>query len=176
MRIILSHGQESGPGATKIQALAALAKQVGIQALTPDYGTTAPAYTRIEQLVQLATAGTGPLILAGSSMGAYISGMASLQCDVAGLFLMAPPVFFDGKEPALRLRAPFNTILHGWHDELIDPSEVYALSRAYSAKLVMLDDSHRLQDSIPEMQFEFSLFLKQVMLSVANAMSGADET
>ena len=48
--------------------------------------------TRLRRLVERAAiARQGPVVLAGSSLGAYISAIASLQVPVAGLFLMVPP-------------------------------------------------------------------------------------
>ncbi len=160
MRIIISHGQESGPGSSKVQALANAARLVGLNSQTPDYGTTRPASERIAMLLAIIGESKEATILAGSSMGAYISGMASLQAEVAGLFLLAPPVFFAGKEPALRMRSPATTILHGWRDELIDAGEVVALARTYQAKLVLVNDTHRLSESVDAMLHEFSRFLQ----------------
>jgi predicted alpha/beta-hydrolase family hydrolase len=161
MRMIISHGQESGPGSSKVQALANAASAAGFVVITPDYGTTRPAAERIAMLLAIIGESKEASILAGSSMGAYISGMASLQAEIAGLFLLAPPVFFAGREPALRMRSPVTSILHGWRDELIDAGEVVAFARAYQAKLILLNDTHRLSDSIDPMLHEFALFLQR---------------
>ncbi len=58
--------------------------------------------TRLRRLVERAAiaARQGPVVLAGSSLGAYISAIASLQVPVAGLFLMVPPTTM-GPMPAL---------------------------------------------------------------------------
>ena len=100
---ILSHGFESGPAATKVTALAQAAQQLGWSSECPDYtdldarsdiSRVGDVPARLQRLLQLAgqRAAEGPLVLAGSSLGAYISAIASLQLPVRGLFLMVPPL------------------------------------------------------------------------------------
>ena len=161
-QIILSHGSESGPNATKITRLDEIASARGNQCQRPDYGTKAGASERIEKLLTLCAQSNANRLLVGSSMGAYISAMASLQVDVAGLFLLAPPIFFRGIEPAMRLRCGKVTIIHGWNDELIDPSEVIGFARAYGAKLILVNDDHRLKNSMAAIEHEFALFLNEI--------------
>ena len=161
--IIFSHGQESGPNAEKITRLDAIASARGYQTQRPDYGTQASPSERIAKLSQLIQAlGDTRLILVGSSMGAYISGMCSTSAQVAGVFLMAPPVFFRGLHAPLQLRCKHTTIVHGWADALIDPGEVVAFARAHQAKLVLLQDDHRLKASMPSIEMEFGHFLDQL--------------
>ena len=111
---ILSHGFESGPDATKVTALADVAQRLGWTHERPDYtdldarrevtplGDVAARIARLQSLAQAAAA-RGPLVLAGSSLGAYISGHVSLQVPVVGLFLMAPPVVMEGAPPVPNL-------------------------------------------------------------------------
>ena len=107
---ILSHGFESGPDVTKVTALADVAERFGWTHERPDYtdldarrevtplGDVPARIARLQALAQAAAA-RGPLVLAGSSLGAYISGYVSRQLPVAGLFLMAPPVVMEGAPP-----------------------------------------------------------------------------
>ena len=151
---ILSHGFESGPDATKVTALAAAAQRLGWTSERPDY-TDLDARTqvsrvgdvpaRLQRLVELAgqRAAEGPLVLAGSSLGAYISAIASLQVPVKGLFLMVPPLAM-GPMPALDAAPVPTSVVHAWHDELIPVDGVVAWAQARSARLLLLDDSHRL--------------------------------
>ena len=170
---ILSHGLESGPNASKITHLAGLIEAAGHSSERPDYGGGDIA-ARIGQLRAQADAariqypGRG-LILAGSSMGAYISAMVSLEVPTAALFLMAPPVFFRGlarkkpvETPALRMRTPICSIVHGWRDELIDPIEVVAFARAYLAELVLVDDDHRLGASMAQLESAFLALMARI--------------
>ena len=151
---ILSHGFESGPDATKVTALAAAAERQGWSHERPDYtdldarreaGELGDVAARLERLLGLARDGAsrGPLVLAGSSLGAWISGMASLQVPVRGLFLMAPPVAMRGALPLDAAPVP-TSIIHGWHDELIPAADVVDWARARDARLLLVDDSHRL--------------------------------
>jgi len=38
--------------------------------------------------------------------------------------------------------------VHAWHDELIPPAEVIAWAQARSARLLMVDDGHRLANHV----------------------------
>ncbi|MDQ3056414.1 MAG: hypothetical protein M3Q96_01500 [Pseudomonadota bacterium] len=151
---ILSHGFESGPEATKVTALADAAQRMGWTHERPDYTDldaqrghselgNVPA--RLQRLLSLAAiaAQRGPLVLAGSSLGAYISGLVSLQVPVAGLFLMAPPMRLGETHPFDAARVP-TSIVHGWHDELIPATHVIDWARARDARLLLVNDTHRL--------------------------------
>jgi predicted alpha/beta-hydrolase family hydrolase len=166
---ILSHGFESGPDATKVTALAEVAERLGWSHARPDYTDLdarrevtplgdVPA--RIERLLRLARAAAerGPLVLAGSSLGAYISGVVSMQVPVAGLFLMAPPVVMEDAPPMPASLVP-TSIIHGWHDELIPVAQVVDWAAARSARLLLVNDSHRLSDHVQASAEAFAALL-----------------
>ena len=166
---ILSHGFESGPDATKVTALAEAAERLGWSHERPDYtdldakreaGELGDVAARVERLLGLAKAAAsrGPLVLAGSSLGAWISGRASLQVPVQALFLMAPPVAMKGAPPLDAARVP-TSILHGWHDELIPAAEVVDWARDRDARLLLVDDSHRLSDHVAASAEAFAALL-----------------
>jgi alpha/beta superfamily hydrolase len=151
---ILSHGFESGPDATKVTALAEAAQRHGWTHERPDYtdldarrevSDLGDVYARIERLLGLArkAAERGPVVLAGSSLGAYISGAVSMQVRPAGLFLMAPPIAM-GPAPVLQAADVPISIIHGWDDELIPAADVVAWAHPRRARLLLVDDSHRL--------------------------------
>lgn len=151
---ILSHGFESGPDATKVTALAQAAQRLGWTHERPDYtdldarreiSDLGDVYARIERLLGLARAAAerGPVVLAGSSLGAYISGAVSMQVRPAGLFLMAPPIAM-GPAPTLQAADVPISIIHGWDDELIPAADVVAWAHPRRARLLLVDDSHRL--------------------------------
>ncbi|ROP79646.1 hypothetical protein EDF74_0698 [Stenotrophomonas rhizophila] len=155
---ILSHGFESGPDAIKVTALAEVAERLGWTHERPDYtdldaqrevSSLGDVRSRLQRLVTLATAraAQGPVVLAGSSLGSYISAIASLQVPVQGLFLMVPPTRM-GPMPALDAARVPTSVVHAWHDELIPPAEVIAWAQARSARLLMVDDGHRLTDHV----------------------------
>jgi alpha/beta superfamily hydrolase len=166
---ILSHGFESGPDATKVTALAEAAERLGWSHERPDYtdldakheaGELGDVPARLQRLLGLArdAASRGPLVLAGSSLGAWISGAASLQLSVRGLFLMAPPIAMRGAFPLDAARVP-TSIIHGWHDELIPAAEVVDWARARDARLLLVDDSHRLSDHVAASAEAFAALL-----------------
>ncbi|HET8819708.1 MAG TPA: hypothetical protein VFM73_09230 [Xanthomonadaceae bacterium] len=155
---ILSHGFESGPDATKVTALAEVAERHGWTCERPDYtdldacrdaGELGDVAARLDRLLGLAhaAAARGPLVLAGSSLGAWISGMASLQVRVEALFLMAPPIRMQADHP-LRAAAVPTAIVHGWDDELIPAAQVVAWAAPRRDRLLLVDDSHRLSANV----------------------------
>ena len=155
---ILSHGFESGPDATKVTALAEAAERLGWSHERPDYtafdarrelGRHGDVASRLAHLRALATtrAAEGPLLLAGSSLGAWISGAVSLQAPVRGLFLMAPPVNLASDYPLQAAGVP-TAIIHGWHDELIPATDVVAWAAPRGNRLLLVDDGHRLSGHV----------------------------
>lgn len=166
---ILSHGFESGPDATKVTALAEVADRLGWTHERPDYtdldarshvselGDVAARLERLSGLARSAAA-RGRLVLAGSSLGAWISGQVSLQVPVAGLFLMAPPTRM-GSAPELDGAAVPVSIIHGWEDELIPAAYVVEWARLRRARLLLVDDSHRLAAHVEASAEAFGQFL-----------------
>ena len=169
---ILSHGFESGPDATKVTALAEAAERLGWTHERPDYtdldarrevSELGDVPARLQRLLQLAqtAAARGPLVLAGSSLGAWISAQASLQVEARGLFLMAPPIW-PGEEHAMQAAQVPVSILHGWHDELIPAQQVVDWARARNARLLLVDDSHRLGEHVAASADAFAAFLQSL--------------
>ena len=166
---ILSHGFESGPDATKVTALAAVAEAAGWTHERPDYtdldarrevSELGDVPARLQRLFGLAQAAAarGPLLLAGSSLGAWISGRVSLDVPVAALFLMAPPVRM-APAPELEAAAVPVSIVHGWHDELIPAADVVAWAAPRNARLLLVDDSHRLSAHVEASAQAFAALL-----------------
>ncbi len=166
---ILSHGFESGPDASKVTALAEAAERLGWSHERPDYtdldarrdiSELGDVPARLQRLLALAQAAAarGPLVLAGSSLGAYISGLASKQVPVAGLFLMAPPIRMGAAHPLDAAHVP-TSIVHGWDDELIPAAQVVAWADARRARLLLVDDSHRLSHHVEASAEAFAALL-----------------
>jgi predicted alpha/beta-hydrolase family hydrolase len=166
---ILSHGFESGPDATKVTALADVAERLGWSCERPDFtdldamrevSELGDVHTRLQRLLACAQAAAmrGPLVLAGSSLGAWISGRVSLQVPTAGLFLMAPPIRLGSTHPIDAADVP-TSIIHGWRDELIPALDVVAWAHARGARLLMVDDSHRLASHVPASAEAFAALL-----------------
>lgn len=166
---ILSHGFESGPDATKVAALADVAERCGWTQQRPDFtdldamrhkGRLGDVAARVQRLLMLAqnASRSGPVVLAGSSLGAWCAGHVSLHVPVAALFLMAPPVVLDAAHPLQAARVP-TSILHGWHDELIPAADVVAWAQARGARLLLVDDGHRLSSHVQASAAAFAALL-----------------
>ncbi len=156
--VILSHGFESGPDATKVTALADVAERHGWTHERPDYtdldakreiSALGDVAARVDRLLRLASdaCARGPVVLAGSSLGAWISGHVSQQVPVAGLFLMAPPVRLNAEHPLQAADVPLS-VVHGWHDELIPAADVVDWTCARRGRLLLVDDGHRLSSHV----------------------------
>lgn len=163
--IILSHGLESGPEATKVSALAEVAAARGWTSERPDYRDLdatrdiREVASRLDRLLARCRAAREPLVLAGSSMGAFISALASLEVPCRGLFLMAPPVALPDFPRRLDAARVPTWIVHGWDDELIPAAEVVAFAHARRDRLVLVDDAHRLANHVDDCARLFDLFL-----------------
>jgi predicted alpha/beta-hydrolase family hydrolase len=166
---ILSHGFESGPDATKVTALADIAERHGWTHERPDYtdldarhevGPLGDVPARLARLHALAgaAAARGPLVLAGSSLGAYISARVALEVPVRALFLMAPPLLM-GPLPPLEVPKVPVSVIHGWDDELIPSMAVADWAHARRARLLLVDDSHRLSAHVTDSADAFGALL-----------------
>ncbi len=147
--IILSHGLESGPHATKVSALAAVAGELGWASVRPDYRDLDA--TRDVMAISARTARAvesapteGRVIFAGSSMGAFISGFASLQRRCEALFLLALPVGVPGYPMAYDAARVPTVLVHGWRDEICPVEAAIDFARGRGDTLHLVDDDHRL--------------------------------
>lgn len=167
---ILSHGFESGPDATKVTALARAAEGLGWTHERPDYtdldakrdvGALGDVRERQSRLLALASAAAarGPLVLAGSSLGSYIAARVSLEVPVQGLFLMAPPLRMGPLPPLDAASVPVS-VVHGWDDALIPAREVALWSQQRKARLLMVDDDHRLSAHVEAAAAAFADLLR----------------
>lgn len=169
---ILSHGFESGPDATKVTALADVAERFGWTHERPDYtdldakreiSPVGDVVGRLDRLRTLATAAAarGPLLLAGSSLGAYISASIALDIPTKALFLMAPPLTM-GPLPGLDTPQVPVSIIHGWDDELIPAMAVAQWAQTRRARLLLVDDGHRLSSHVQTSADAFAALLSEV--------------
>lgn len=151
--VILSHGLESGPNATKVTALAAVAEGLGWASIRPDYrdldaSRDVEAVTARMQRALDAAPAEGRVVFAGSSMGAFISGFASTRRDCAALFLMALPVGIRGYSFDYEAAAVPTVLVHGWRDELCPVDAVIEFARGRGDTLHLVDDEHRLSGHV----------------------------
>lgn len=162
--VFLSHGLESGPGSTKIQALKALAETFeNVQAHAIDHRSSKDPAVRLEQMNNAIVAtGAAPenIILAGSSMGGWVCAQTSAQTPVFGCFLLAPALALPGyPQSSPHIQAKHVQIIHGWDDDVVPAMPVMELARQQAHPVLMLPDGHRLEKSLDRVTKEFGAFL-----------------
>lgn len=147
--VLFSHGLHSGPRAAKIQYLAGVAGRAGWRTRAVDCEGVMDPEERVRRLVREAGAARAPLVLAGSSLGGWVSVAASAEIEVEALMLMAPAIDLPGlPEPAPRPRARFLVVAHGRQDDVVPVDGVAGFARRWRAELHLLDDGHALAGSL----------------------------
>ena len=147
--VILSHGLESGPNATKVSALAEVADALGWASVRPDFldidarKDPRALDARIERAL-VHTPASGRVVFGGSSMGAFVSGFASLERACDGLFLLALPLEIPGYWRRFAAADVPTALVHGWNDELCPVDAAINFARAHGAALHLVRDDHRL--------------------------------
>lgn len=160
MKIIFSHGKESGPWGTKIEYLAAMAKDLGCSVESIDYQGMDDPDARVQKLVDVAKTETDDYILVGSSMGGYVSIVAAAQLQAKGVFLMAPALYMPGYEDkAYALEQANVAIVHGWNDEIIPWEQSLRFAQQSSCDLYLLESDHRLVDVLEKIGQQFRCLL-----------------
>jgi pimeloyl-ACP methyl ester carboxylesterase len=158
--VMFSHGKESGPWGSKIMAMAAVARSLGLAVESVDYQGMGDPAARVDKLLAAAAAIAGRMVLAGSSMGGHVSAAAAQRLPVRGLFLLAPAFYMPGYEAQTPQSAPCPTaIVHGWHDTIVPVDNSIRWAREQAATLHVLDSDHRLQDQIDAICLLFAQFL-----------------
>ncbi|MEX2498533.1 MAG: YqiA/YcfP family alpha/beta fold hydrolase [Wenzhouxiangellaceae bacterium] len=167
--VIFSHGHESSPQSRKIQVLRPIAEQAGFTAEAIDYTDLRDEpVARRDRLIGRIDEIDRPVVLAGSSLGGWVSMAAAEQTPVAGLWLMAPALFMedrvDGGEipDAYAPRTGHIMVVHGWHDDIIPWHNSLKFAEASGATLHLLADGHRLENSLISMERLFAEFLERV--------------
>lgn len=164
--IFLSHGLESGPDSTKIQALKAAAETFdNVQAHAIDHRSSKDPTVRLAQMndaIAASGAASENIILAGSSMGGWVCAQTSAQTPVLGCFLLAPALALpDYPESSPRIQAQHVQIIHGWDDDVVPVMPVMELARQQALPALMLPDGHRLENSLGTVVEEFRAFLSR---------------
>lgn len=160
--VVFAHGRDSGPWGTKITALAEVARAAGWSVMSPDYTRSTDPAVRVAQLLELAPRPSGPLVLAGSSMGGYVSAAACNALQASGLFLMAPALYFAGYALPEPIDPPRCTVVHGWRDTVIPVEVGIRFAREHRAELVVVDDTHTLAASLAVLRPVFHRFLETI--------------
>jgi pimeloyl-ACP methyl ester carboxylesterase len=166
--VIFTHGKESGPWGSKIRFLASIAERFGARVISPDYSDLSDPDFRVRRLLDmpLNTSESSPLVLVGSSMGGYVSCVATETLRPAGLFLLAPAIGMPGYAVQAPLpHAPKVEIVMGWRDEVVPPQNVIVFAQTHRTTLHLLDTDHRLNEVLPEVGALFEHFLYELLSS-----------
>ena len=162
--VYFAHGKESGPWGEKITRLSQIAKTQGFDVQSPDYSAILDPQRRVEKLLALKPAARKHLVLVGSSMGGYVSTVASQVLKPDGLFLLAPAFFrenYDIQNP--KPNAKVIQIVHGWEDELIPAEDIVRYAKEHKTRLSLLASDHRLMSAMPLIEKLFSDFLEEII-------------
>ena len=168
---VFAHGKESGPWGLKIRQLAEVAKGCGFQVLSPDYRHTMDPDQRVRELLALAPKARRTLVLAGSSMGGYVSAMAVGELRPDALFLIAPALYFPGWDAEPPTPPRLTTIVHGWGDDIVPPDRAIRYARSHALRLTLLDSGHSMNERVPEMAVELRALLEDAKRHAAYRMA-----
>ena len=168
--VLFAHGKESGPWGSKIKHLAAIAERHGAKVLSPDYADLNNPDARIHRLLSMELLPHDQLIMVGSSMGGYVSTVASEKLQPSGLFLMAPAFYI----PGYTVQNPVSgakrcCIVTGWRDDVIPVEHSIRFAQSQQAELHILDGDHRLNDVLADVGTLFDRFLSHVLIPPAIA-------
>jgi predicted esterase len=154
------HGKESGPGGSKIAALAGVARLRGWDTACLDYSRTADPALRLGQLLRACAGVRQPLLLVGSSMGGWVAAEAAARLGAHGVFLLAPAVHVAGY-PSQQPMVPGDRteIVHGWNDEIVPCENAIRYARLRQCTLHLVAGDHRLDTCIPLLRALFDAFL-----------------
>lgn len=165
MKIYFAHGKESGPWGSKIKRLADMAKDLGCAVQSIDY-TDLPDSPdlRVERLLDTLKDEAGRFILVGSSMGGYVSLVASGKVKADGVFLLAPALNISGyQHQSYPTDNQHLEIVHGWSDDIIPPEKSICFAKEADCTLHLISGDHRLNTSLETVGALFELFLKRVL-------------
>ena len=166
MKVIFSHGKESGPWGSKITALANKARLLGFDVTSLDYTDLMNPDERVARLTAYLEEQTQPYILVGSSMGGYVSLVAAQTHNPCGIFLLAPALFMDGyAQQSYFLPLTESTVIevvHGWSDEVIPVEHSIKYAQQAKCSLHLIASDHRLNNALAEVTRLFSAFLDAI--------------
>jgi len=164
--VIYNHGKDSSPWGEKTIAFAEVAKSFGYAVESPDYREQLDPDERVRQLLAMDLSGYDEIILIGSSMGAYVSTLASASMKPKGLFLIAPAFYLPGyREIEFKPTAESIRVFHGWQDDIVPPDNAFKFCRTYRVRLNLYDTDHRMLTALPELVNEFSRFLSELYIA-----------
>ena len=169
MKVIFSHGKESGPWGSKITKLANVAESLGFNVDSIDYRQVADPDERVSLLNAYLASESQPYILVGSSMGGYVSLVTSQKNEAKGVFLLAPALYIQGYQHQQYVdNCNFIDIVHGWSDSVIPVENSIKFAKSARCNLFLIDGDHRLNSAIEQVIVLFKQFLERVEASFEN--------
>lgn len=164
MKVVFSHGKESGPWGTKIKRLSEIAKRNGFEVDSLDYRAYSNPDDRVNQLLNYLKGEEKDFILVGSSMGGYVSLVASQQVDPKAIFLMAPALYLEGyAKQEYSLNGKHIHVVHGISDEVIPYEHSVRYAKESKCTLHLIEGDHRLNSSLEKVESIFENFLEKVL-------------
>ncbi|MFC3153371.1 YqiA/YcfP family alpha/beta fold hydrolase [Litoribrevibacter euphylliae] len=160
MKVYFAHGKESGPWGAKIKLLASRAEEQGYSVESIDYSDLMNPEQRVQRLVDALKTESEKVLLVGSSMGGYVSLVASEKASTEGVFLLAPALYLEGYQVQNYQNNTNVTIVHGWSDEVIPFENSVKYARQADCTLHLISGDHRLNDSLDQITILFSQFLE----------------
>lgn len=166
IKVIFSHGKESGPWGSKITKLANIAKELDFDVDSIDYTDLMNPDERVKKLNLYLKNETQPYILIGSSMGGYVSLVAAQTNQALGLFLLAPALFMpDYHQHTYPTDLKNIEIVHGWSDTIIPVDNSIKYAQQAQCSLHLIDGDHRLNSSMEQVITLFKSFLKTIKVA-----------
>ncbi len=163
MKVIFSHGKESGPEGSKIKQLAEIARSFGCSVESIDYREIADPDLRVNKLLNYLSNLEEEILLVGSSMGGYVSLVASAEVKTQGVFLLAPALFIDGYKVQNYPDNPKVAIVHGWSDDVIPADNSIQYAQKANCSLHLIAGDHRLNSSIEAVKRLFKSYLQDLV-------------
>ncbi|MDH3633589.1 MAG: alpha/beta hydrolase [Gammaproteobacteria bacterium] len=163
MKVVFSHGKESGPWGFKIKRLAEIARQQGFSVDSIDYTDLVDPELRVERLLAALEPEVDEFVLVGSSMGGYVALVASETVAAKGVFLMAPALYMPGfKHQQHEPKSPHIEIVHGWSDDVIPADHSIEYARYSDCTLHLISGDHALNGVIETVERLFERFLATI--------------
>lgn len=159
MKVIFSHGKESGPWGSKIKRLSECARARGFTVDSIDYTDLQDPDLRVERLLEYCAEMSESVILAGSSMGGYVSLVAAEELSPKGVFLLAPALYMPGYQRQAYVGHQYLEIVHGWADDVIPPEHSIRFAQEAQCTLHLISGDHRLNTSLEQVERLFEQFL-----------------
>jgi alpha/beta superfamily hydrolase len=164
VKVYFSHGKESGPRGNKIKILATIAREHGCEVDSIDYTDTHDPDRRAARLMSILKNEDDDFILVGSSMGGYVSLVASGEVKPHAVFLLAPALYIPGYEKQEYCTGHKHLeIVHGWSDDIIPPGHSIRFAEEADCTLHLISGDHPLNGSIEVVEEQFRQFLYRVL-------------